>query len=285
MPMTQPPAAGASGNYLPTAGGILTGALSIQSGGLSITAGGLTVSAGGASISGTLTVGGAGSIIASNGPLVAQGTNGQVWSQLTATSGSYQFGNDGNHWINFDGSNYSFGGTNSVYVGGLVSRTNGILIQAGGLNVQAGGASVTGQLSLSTAGSGNALNVYGDIYTYRAGAGTGVIFLNQAGTRYLYWDGGNYTLASTGELYVNGGRVARIGEVQEYVQQTRQIDAGMTGMPHSGNNTYGGAGTPNGSYCRGGYYYDWDNGLSVIVGLYCYYIQFYRPNYGWLNAG
>jgi len=50
--------------------------------------------------------------------------------------------------------------------------------------------------------SGN-LVVGGDTYTYRPAAPTtGVIFLNQAGSRYLYFDGTNYNLPFA-ELFVN----------------------------------------------------------------------------------
>lgn len=46
--------------------------------------------------------------------------------------------------------------------------------------------------------------VVGDMYAYRAAApATGVIFLNQSGNRYLYFDGTNYVMPGT-DLYVNG---------------------------------------------------------------------------------
>lgn len=53
-------------------------------------------------------------------------------------------------------------------------------------------------------GSGNArLSISGDITAYRAGGNTGGIFLNSAGTRYLFNDGANYNLPSQG-LIVGG---------------------------------------------------------------------------------
>jgi hypothetical protein len=50
------------------------------------------------------------------------------------------------------------------------------------------------------------LVVAGDIYTYRADGNTSAIFLNSAGTRYLYWDGTNYTLEGGG-VYASNGRL------------------------------------------------------------------------------
>jgi hypothetical protein len=48
----------------------------------------------------------------------------------------------------------------------------------------------------------------GDISSYRSGGTTGVIFLNSAQTRYLYWDGTNYNMPGAG-LYANGQAVLR----------------------------------------------------------------------------
>jgi hypothetical protein len=45
--------------------------------------------------------------------------------------------------------------------------------------------------------------VNGDIYSVRSGGTSGVVFLNSAGSKYLYFDGTNYALPG-GELYVNG---------------------------------------------------------------------------------
>lgn len=47
----------------------------------------------------------------------------------------------------------------------------------------------------------------GDITTYRSGGTTGVIYLSNTGTHYLYWDGTNYNLA-TGNLVVTGNVTA-----------------------------------------------------------------------------
>ena len=63
--------------------------------------------------------------------------------------------------------------------------------------------------------SGGSLS--GDITTYRAASPTtGVIYLgNNAGTRYLYYDGANYQLAGT-QLDVNGSRVLHAANYSSY---------------------------------------------------------------------
>jgi hypothetical protein len=52
--------------------------------------------------------------------------------------------------------------------------------------------------------------VNGDITTYRSGGTTGVIYLSNSGTRYLYWDGTNYNLSGAPVVASNitsGGNV------------------------------------------------------------------------------
>lgn len=70
------------------------------------------------------------------------------------------------------------------------------------MRIQAGGAvDVTGG-QFSVNGNNLVVNV-GDIYTYRTGGTTGVIFLNNSGTRYLFNDGTNYVMPGQG-LTVGG---------------------------------------------------------------------------------
>lgn len=64
------------------------------------------------------------------------------------------------------------------------------------------GGTMTGGLAVSGTGSIQ-LATTGDITCYRSGGTTGVIFLNQAGTRYVYFDGTNYNMPGA-DLVVNG---------------------------------------------------------------------------------
>lgn len=83
--------------------------------------------------------------------------------------------------------------------------------------VDVAGSTMTGNLNVS--GTGKViLKTTGDITAYRTGGTTGAIFLNQAETKYLYYDGTNFymsggSLLVSGELYANGGtRVYRTNE-------------------------------------------------------------------------
>lgn len=68
------------------------------------------------------------------------------------------------------------------------------------------GGTLTGNLTIS--GGGTAiLKTNGDITVYRSGGTTGVIFLNSAETRYLYYDGTNYNL-NVASLVVGGNVTA-----------------------------------------------------------------------------
>ncbi len=89
------------------------------------------------------------------------------------------------------------------------SATTGALIVTGGVGVS-GAINAAG--AISTTGTGGAsLNPSGDIYAYRSGGTTGVIFLNNTGTKYLYNDGTNYQLPGQG--LVVGGAISAGGEV------------------------------------------------------------------------
>jgi hypothetical protein len=83
--------------------------------------------------------------------------------------------------------NFSAGTITASLSGGTVSATTGAF---------SGNVTVTGTGSVT-------LKTSGDITAYRSGGTTGVIFLNSAETRYLYYDGTNYNLNSA-NLYVNG---------------------------------------------------------------------------------
>lgn len=53
------------------------------------------------------------------------------------------------------------------------------------------------------------LVVAADLYSYRAGGTTGVVFLTQTGAAYVYWDGTKYNMPS-GEVWANGFQLARL---------------------------------------------------------------------------
>lgn len=69
------------------------------------------------------------------------------------------------------------------------------------------GDTMTGQLNVQGTGKVE-LQTTGDIKCYRTGGTTGIIFLNSAGNKYLYFNGTNYEMPG-GELIVNGTSVYR----------------------------------------------------------------------------
>lgn len=63
---------------------------------------------------------------------------------------------------------------------------------------------VVGSFLPTTGGTINGyLTVAGDLYSYRSGGGTGVLYLG-TGDRYIYWDGANYTMGSAPLVAGNG---------------------------------------------------------------------------------
>jgi hypothetical protein len=69
--------------------------------------------------------------------------------------------------------------------------------------------------ALSVSATGARWDSNGDIYSYRSGGTTGVIFLSSSATRYLYWDGTTYSMPG-GQLDVNGQRVLNAGNYNTY---------------------------------------------------------------------
>jgi hypothetical protein len=77
-------------------------------------------------------------------------------------------------------------------------------------------ASTTATITPNNSGVSTGLTVVnGDITTYRSGGTTGVIYLNSAGTRYLYYDGTNYAMPG-GNLYVNSALVLTNSNYNSY---------------------------------------------------------------------
>lgn len=91
----------------------------------------------------------------------------------------------------------AYGHINSI---GTVPITNAL----GYVPVNKAGDTMTGSLTIT--GSGQiSLSTNGDITAHR-GNNTGVIFLGNSGSRYVYFDGSNYQMPSS-NLWVNGGLV------------------------------------------------------------------------------
>lgn len=93
------------------------------------------------------------------------------------------------------------------------------------------GDTMTGDLVVQGTGVAK-LAATGDIIAYRAGGTTGVIYLNSAGNRYLYFDGSNYQMPG-GELVVNGSVVVRAAAAGQAAWQ----DSGWRGTMTGTNNT------------------------------------------------
>jgi len=121
------------------------------------------------------------------------------------------------------------------------------------------GASFTGAVSVNGTGSAQ-LTTSGDIYAYRSGGTTGVIFLNSAGNRYLYNDGSNYYLPGQG-LIVNGSTVlntadaATITGTRNYTSSASVNTQGQAGtLVAYGNQGSIGTNHATMSFHRPGYY-------------------------------
>lgn len=126
------------------------------------------------------------------------------------------------------------------------------------------------------------LNASSDLKAHRNN-NTGALFLGSSENAYLYYDGGNYTLGGSGDLYNVRGRLVGAGEMNEFVNQIRQVDAGLQWPTANATGDYNSWGAPYGSFVRGVYYVDANGSWHYPRAYYCFYIQQYRPNYGWLT--
>ena len=146
----------------------------------------------------------------------------RIQQKVDATwMGFIQFNSGGSTTLNSGG--ISFGtGQNTTSANSIpeVMRidTNG--------NVGIGVSSVTAGYKLDIAGGikiagGGAifLQASGDIYAYRAGGTTGVIFLVSNGTRYLFYDGTAYQLP--GAALAVGGAITATGEITAFSSDAR----------------------------------------------------------------
>ena len=94
----------------------------------------------------------------------------------------------------------------------------------------------TGTFTPNTTGVSTGLNVVnGDITTYRSGGTTGVIYLGNSGSRYLYYDGTNYNMPG-GALILNGSNVLTAGNYNSYAPTLTGTGAsGTWGIGITGN--------------------------------------------------
>jgi hypothetical protein len=132
--------------------------------------------------------------------------------------------------------------TNGVVTGSsFTGAGTGLTGTASSLSIGGNAATVTNGLTTSNYNSyalplsGGTLT--GDITTYRAAAPTtGVIYLgNNSGTKYLYFDGTNYSMPG-GQLDVNGSRVLNAGNYNSYSPSLTGTSAsGTWGISITGN--------------------------------------------------
>lgn len=94
--------------------------------------------------------------------------------------------------------------------GGIFLRPNGAGSATGQTTINSGGLMTVGG---GVSASGNIIANVGDMYSYRTGGTTGVIFLTSGATRYLYYNGTSYEMPSavlnldTGVQLGTGGKL------------------------------------------------------------------------------
>jgi hypothetical protein len=126
--------------------------------------------------------------------------NGTNWIYKTTAAAAYyaqQLGIHSWHTVasGTAGTTAAFGERMRIHVSGGVSIGNTTDPGATNLSVTGRVSSTTATITPNTSGVSTGLNVVnGDITTYRTGGTTGVIYLSNSGTKYLYWDGTNYNM-------------------------------------------------------------------------------------------
>jgi hypothetical protein len=98
------------------------------------------------------------------------------------------------------------GTTLGTFTSGTVTNLNSTSANITTLTGTTFGTTATTQIranSLAVSATGARWDVNGDIWALRSGGTTGVVYLNSAGSRYLYWDNANYTMPGA-NLFVNG---------------------------------------------------------------------------------
>jgi|688.fasta_scaffold16680_5 hypothetical protein len=105
--------------------------------------------------------------------------------------------NDGTNIYVYNPSNFNVNSASySTSSGSASSATNATNLTGGTLTASSG--TINGNLTVAA----------GDLYCYRSGGASGVLFLNSAGNRYVYYDGTSYYMPGA-ELYVNGTQVVK----------------------------------------------------------------------------
>lgn len=104
--------------------------------------------------------------------------------------------------------------SSGVYIqNNAANANNAEFPDAGGLAILRGGLSAPGQITTSSTGQGSSAAILaagGDIATHR-GNNSGVVYLGNAFSHYVYFDGTNYNMPG-GSLIVNGSTVIRGGD-------------------------------------------------------------------------
>ena len=111
-----------------------------------------------------------------------------------------------------------------------IRASDGLARFGGGVVTTTG--AFTGNVTVTGTGAVT-LKTSGDITAYRSGGTTGVIFLNSAETRYVYWDGSNYQMPGA-NLQTNGYTVLNTNNYNSYALP-------LSGGTVSGNITFSGA--------------------------------------------
>ena len=212
------------------------------------------------------------------------------WSGTTASTGdsSYQLA-----FANLSGVNAS-GQPKLSIRNGIDTTWNAwyTLLHSGNYNSYAlplSGGTLTGALAGTTlnmtpgtTGVSTGLTVInGDITTYRSGGTTGVIYLSNSGTKYLYWDGTNYAMPG-GQLDVNSSRVLNAGNYSSYALP-------LSGGSVSGNITFSNgrkgligqydATQTQAIFAMGSSYILTDGGASNVYGNFYGLAWSYNPDY------
>lgn len=89
-----------------------------------------------------------------------------------------------------------------------VARQTGVVTMYNTLNVNAGGANITGNI-----------NNTGDLWSYRAGTNTGVLYLGNQRSAYHYWDGSTHQFTAGGGSF--GGNPFTSGHINCYSVYTQ----------------------------------------------------------------
>jgi hypothetical protein len=135
------------------------------------------------------------------------GTSGQVLTSAGAAAPTWTTATNANTAsaiVQRDASgNFSAGTITAALSGNASTATTATNVSGGSVSATTG--AFSGNVTVSGTGSAT-LKTTGDITAYRSGGTTGVIFLNSAETRYLYFDGTNYQMPSS-NLFVNGAQV------------------------------------------------------------------------------